>query len=195
MTESIEKIKKQIIELLDENNSRGILRREVENNLSNQYSLADVKKAISELVENFAIDLVIDYPSSDSKLDTGHPHWFLKTLSPTESQELRELSPLQLSLLRILQETDDEGFPSEVPVSEVRAKLIVDGYSKDDVEWLSITGKVYQVTTTREGDSVRCYMIIPEYEKTEEYRKFQEESELRATEKELRSMRLEDDEK
>ena len=118
----------------------------------------------------------------------------LKMLSPDESQKLRDLTPLQLSFLRILQETDDEDFTGEVPISEVESKLIASGFSKDEVEWLSIADRVYRVKTNRDGVSVRCYMIIPEYEKTKEYKKFQEESELRATEKELRTMQLEDEE-
>ena len=195
MNETIERIKERIIKLLDEDNSRKIPKRKIESDLSNQYKLEDVKRAISDLVESFTIDLLVDYPSNDSDLDTGHPHWFLKILSPNESQELRNLTPLQLSFLKILQETDDESFPGEVPASEVKTRLISEGYSEDEVEWLSITNKVYRVRTTREGSSVSCYKIIPEYEKTEEYKKFQEESELRATEKELRSMRLEDEEK
>ncbi|MFW9806291.1 MAG: hypothetical protein ACFFFK_06135 [Candidatus Thorarchaeota archaeon] len=195
MTKTIEEVEKKIVEVLDEDSSRRIPRRIIEMELSNQYKPEDVKKAISNLVENFIINLVIDYPPSNSGLNTGHPHWFLKILSPDERQELRDLTPLQISLLRILQETDDEGFPSEVPVSEVNAKLIASGFSEDEVEWLSITDRVYQVKTNRDGVSVRCFMIIPEYEKTEEYRKFQEESELHATEKELRTMQLEDDEK
>ena len=194
MNETIERIKERIVKLLDEDNSRKIPKRKVESDLSNQYKLEDVKRAISDLVESFTIDLLVDYPSNDSDLDTGHPHWFMKILSPNESQELRNLTPLQLSFLKILQETDDESFPGEVPASEVKTRLISEGYSEDEVEWLSITNKVYRVRTTREGSSVSCYKIIPEYEKTEEYRKFQEESELRATEKELRTMQLEDDE-
>jgi hypothetical protein len=192
MNKTIEKIEKRIVELLDEDTSRRIPRRKIEKELSNQYRVEDVKKAISNLVENFTIDLVIDYPPIDSDLNTGHPHWFLKILSPDERQELHNLTPLQISLLRILQETDDEGFPGEVPISEAKAKLIARGFSKDEVEWITITDRVYQAKTNRDGVSVRCLMIIPEYEKTEEYKREEERIEEEFTRKEAFRMYITD---
>ena len=148
---------------------------------------------ISSLLDDFVVDLVVEYPPKDLGLSTGQPCWFLKLLSPSESKELSALSPLKLSFLRILQETDDESFPGEVPIDEVKAKLIAKGFPQDKVERLHIADRVERASVTSDAGLIPCYMIIPEYEKTDEYKKFMEEMEIRSTEKELREMKFDEE--
>ena len=195
MNEEIVDLRKSILNLINDDSSKKISKRTVRKKLATQYDSVFIEGAITELLDEFVIDLVIDYPTPNSELDVGHPIWFLKILSNDEIQELRSLSSVKFNLLQILRATPDDEFPGELPVDQVKAELKSRGFVDDDLDWLHIEGRVTRVTTTWGNVRQRCLMIIPEYEKTEEYRKFQEESELRATEKELRAIRLEDEEK
>jgi len=184
MKNSMIEVRDKILKLLDDTEKKQLPRRVIEQRFLDQ---------ISSLLDDFIVDLVVEYPSEDSGLNTGRPCWFLKLLSNDEKTELHELSPLKLSFLRILQEKDDEGFPGEVPKDDVKSKLIALGFPEDKAEWVHVAGKVDQVSVSRENGMVRCYMIIPEYEKTEEYKKSIEDMDLRATEKELREMKFDEE--
>ena len=188
-------VRKSILKLINEESSMKLPKRIVEKTLAVQYSSDSIEEAITKLLDEFVIDLVIDYPAPNSELDFGHPIWFLKILSKEEIDELRGLSHVDLNLLQILRATPDDKCPGELPVDQVKAELKSRGFSDDEIKWLSIKDRVEEVRTTWGNVKQRCLMIIPEYEKTEEYKKFQEESEIRATEKELWTMQLEDEEK
>lgn len=187
------KMKENVLRLLDEEEKKQLPRRTVEQKLSTKYESEEIGTAISSLLDDFVVDLVVEYPPKDSGLNTGRPCWFLKRLSEDERKELHELPPLNLSLLRILRQTDDEDFPGALPTQVVTSQLMDEGYSADDVKWLSIKGKITRVKMTSDNGLTPYYMIIPEYEKTEEYRKFQEEAEIRATEKEIREMKFDEE--
>lgn len=174
MSTSIEEVEESILRML-ENESNGQLPRSlVENNLSSQYSIGHVNGAITNLINKLAIDLVVDYPSDDSELDSGRPCWHLKILSIEEKQEIRDLSPMALGLLRIVQEADGV-FPGETPIKEVRDRLAAKGFSNDDLDWMDIPNRIRRTKATCDGKSIHCFMLIPEYEKTEEYKRTMEE--------------------
>jgi len=186
----IDEIKWSILRLLEEDKTKGFPRRVIEQKLIPKYELKDVKKAIFMLLDEFVIDLVVDYPSDDSELDFGHPIWFVKILTEEERQDLRELSHLDLRLLQILRETDDDVFPGEVAADKVKAILLAEGFNEDDIEWAGIKNKVTKLWSTMDGKQTLCFILIPEYEKTEEYKREREKAANHATEKEIRDMEL-----
>jgi hypothetical protein len=188
----IEEIKEKILRLLKKEAIKGLPRRIVEQNLIPQYDPGDVKKAIFMLLDEFVIDLVVDYPTNNQELDSGHPIWFLKILRTEESRKLQELSPLKLRLLQILRETSDSHFPGEVPFSKVKTMLLVEGFDDDDIQWVIIKNKVTKLWSTIDGKQTYCFTLIPEYEKTEEHKRAREKAANYATEKELRDMEFGD---
>jgi hypothetical protein len=189
---TITEVKESILRVLNENSKKILPRRLIEQSLSNQYGLETLKRAIMDLLDEFVIDFVVDYPPDDSELDFGHPVWFVKILTEEESHELRELSPLKLRLLQILRETSDDYFPGEAPFDEVKAILLAEGFNEDDIEWVIIKNKVTKLWSTIHGKQTCCFTLIPEYEKTEEYKRAREEAANHATEKEIRDMELDD---
>ena len=193
MKELISEVRDSILKLLDEAENKQLPRRVVEQKLATQYDNEDIQNAISSLLSDFEIDLVVDYPSDNSGLNTGRPHWFLKILSDDEKQKLRELPQLKMSLLNILRNTSDDDFPGTLPIEVVNNQLISEGYSTDEIKWLSITGRITRAKITGDAGLVSCYMIVPEYEKTEEHKQFLEEAARRATEKELREMKFDEE--
>jgi hypothetical protein len=193
LNEELTNLKRDILALISKDSSNRLPKKTIQKTLAVQYDSNSIEEAIVELLDEFVIDLVVDNPSPNSELDFGHPIWFLKILSEKEIQELRRLAPIELNLLQILRMTPDDEYPGELPVKHVETELKSRGFSEKEMEWLYIKDRVEQVKTTRGKTQQRCFRIIPEYKKTEEYRKLQEEEELRVTEKELRTMRLEEE--
>jgi len=189
---TLEQAKGEILEILSEHDKNKHSRRFVEKHLAGRYDSELVDMAIHSLVREFIVDLVIDYPQSNSEFDSGRPIWFLKSVTEKEHQELHDLSPIKLRLLQILQATSDDNFPGVVPVEEVRATLRAEGFPADDVQWVTVKDRVSRIRMTRNGELVICYVIIPEYEKTEEYLKRQEAQISRVVEKEIRDMKMDD---
>lgn len=185
MKESISEVRDSILKLLDEAENKQLPRRVAVQKLAIQYDNEDIQNAISSLLSDFEIDLVVDYPSDNSGLNTGRPHWFLMIISDDEKQKLRELPHLKMSLLNILRNTSDDDFPGTLPIEVVNNQLIAEGYSTDEIKWLSITGRITRAKITGDEGLVPCYMIIPEYEKTEEYKMEEERMWAKSTEKEM----------
>jgi hypothetical protein len=158
--------------------------------LSDVYDADLLEKAIQELLKEFTIDQVLDYAPKGSGLDTGRPVWFLKALSPDEQQELRSLSSMEIKLLKILRNSETESCLGMLPVEEAVSILVSEGYEEDDARWVFIEGRVDHFYTSVDGGSVECLGLIPEYEKTEEYRLWQEEMDRKHAEKERFWMRV-----
>jgi len=176
MNDEIHDIAGRILEILREGSPKGVPKKLVEEQIVKAYAHELVEKSISYLLDEFMVDLVIDYPSEESGLYQGHRIWHLKLLTSEESQVLRALPPIKLALLKILRQTKDSDDPGEIPVERVRASLKKEGFDDEDTEWLRIEDRVRQVSTTRNGRQTDCFQTIPEDEKTEEFKRAEEES-------------------
>ena len=175
MNDEIHDIAGRILEILREGSPKGVSKKLVEEQIGKAYAHELVEKSISYLLDEFMVDLVIDYPSKESGLYQGHRIWHLKLLTSEESQVLRALSPVKSALLRILRQTKDSDYPGEIPVESARAILKNEGFEDEDTEWMRIKDRVEQVSTTRNGHQTQCFLIIPEDEKTEEFKRAEEE--------------------
>jgi len=185
-------VEARILSILQKNPSKGIPKKTVEEELKEDFTPAAIEASIWELLENYIVDLVSDYPSEDSDLYCGHRVWHLKLLTPEEGQILRDLSPVKCALLRIVRKADSSNYPGTVRVDDASAVLRSEGFLDDEIRWLSIEGMVERVSTTVFGDSAKCYRIIPEDEKTEEYKRAMEEMHEAATRKEIFYMYIAD---
>jgi len=175
MNDEIHDIAGKILEILTEESPKGIPKKLVEEQIGKAYAHELVENSISYLLDEFKVDLVVDYPPEESELYQGRRIWYLKLLTSEESQVLRALSPVKLALLRILHQTKDSDYPGEIPVESARAILKNEGFEDEDTERLRIKDRVEQIGTTRGGHLTQCFLIIPEDEKTEEFKRAEEE--------------------
>ena len=175
MNDEIHDIAGRILEILREGSPKGVPKKLVEEQIVKAYAHELVKKSISYLLDEFMVDLVIDYPSEESGLYQGHRIWHLKLLTSKESQVLRALSPVKSALLGILRQTKDSDHPGAVPVESARTILKNEGFDDEDTEWLRIKDRVRRVSTTINGCQTKCFWMIPEDEKTEEFKRAEEE--------------------
>ncbi len=190
MKPQISRIAESVLGLLRDGNPEGTPRKIIEQQLENQSSLEMIRDAILHLLNSYVIDLTIDYPPKESGIYDGRPVCHLKLLTDEASQSLRALTPLAWALLKILRQKNDSRFPGEIPVEDAKAVLRREGFEDEDVEWLWIENRVDRIRTTRAGKLVPCFRIIPEYEKTEEYKSSQEEAHREWEEREAFRMRM-----
>ena len=177
MKNRIQNTAKRIVDILSESPNNSVPRKTVEEQLKEELSLTEIRESIAHLLNEYIINLVVDYPEIDSTLYDGTPIWYLKLLESKERVILRNLSPIKQALFKILRETDDSYVPGELAIAEAEAILKSRGYDEKEIKWLHIEGYIEQVTITVEGKSVEHFRLIPEYEKTEEYKRNQEEQE------------------
>ena len=175
MNDEIHDIAGRILEILREKSPRGFPKKLVEEQIGKEFAHDIVEDSISYLLDEFMVDVVIDYPSKESGLYQGRRIWHLKLLTPEESHVLRALSPIKLALLKIIRQTKDSDHPGAVPVESARTILKNEGFDDEDTEWLRIKDRVRQVSTTINGRQTKCFWMIPEDEKTEEFKRAEEE--------------------
>lgn len=175
MNDGINDITVRILEILRKEGPKGVPKKLVEDQLGDVVPHQLVEKSILHLLDGFKVDLVVDYPPEESELYRGRPFWHLRLLTTEESQILRALPPIKLALLKILRQTKDSDHPGEIPVERVRAILKNEGFDDEDTEWMRIEDRVRRVSTTRNGRQTECFQIIPEDEKTEEFKRAEEE--------------------
>ncbi len=192
MEKTVNHVRESILEMLRESDGKSRPRITVEQALSEQYGRPAVRAGVIDLLKEFIIDLVIDYHPRDSELSNDRPTWFLKLLEPQESRYLRELPPVKRRLLEILYEIDDNDFIGEMPVSKVKELLSTEGFDFEQIKWAQIRNRVERVELTYKGKLTPYFRIIPEYEKSEEYKRAEEEQLKRIIERETRDMALDD---
>jgi len=176
MNDGINDIAVKILEILRKESPKGVPKKLVEEQLGDVFPHQLIEKSILHLLDGFKVDLVVDYPPEESELYRGRPIWHLRLLTTKESQILRALPPIKLALLKVLHQTKDSDHPGEIPVERVRAILKNEGFDDEDTEWMRIEDRVRRVSTTRNGRQTKCFQIIPEDEKTEEFKRAEEES-------------------
>ena len=176
MKPQVSQIAKSVLALLREGNPEGTPQEIIAQQLENQSPPELIRDVISHLLDSYVIDLIIDYPPKESGLYGGRPVRHLRLLTDEASQSLRELAPIAWALLKILRQVNDLKFPGEIPVEDAKAMLGKEGFDDEDVEWLWIENRVDRIRTTRAGELVPSFRIIPEYEKTEEFKRAEEKA-------------------
>ncbi|MFX1417019.1 MAG: hypothetical protein ACFFC0_09410 [Promethearchaeota archaeon] len=191
MKENIQVVQKRILDIL-EGSPGGLPKSTIEEELVKEYPLDTIRESISFLLDSCLVDLVVDYPSSNSGLDDLHMVWHLKLLTSEEGETLRRLSPVKWALLKILRRAEHPKYPGEMSAKDVETALLREGFQDDEIRWLWIENRVDRIGTTVGGQSTQCYRIIPEDEKTEEYKRAMEEMHEAAIRKEIFYMYIAD---
>lgn len=182
MNESGE-IEHVIMKLLLETTMSTLPKLMLEKELFQKYSQNHVESVISKMLNDFQIDLVIDYPPEDSVLFQGVPVWHLRLIPIDEKEKFLRMTPLQIAILRILQNTTDDEFIGELPIDEIQKKLVEQGIT-EDIEFFYMDNKIDRVQSTMRDHFTSCLRIVPEYEKTEKYKKTDEEIARQAADRE-----------
>jgi len=173
----VEEIKNQILKILKDKDGhvypKPLIEEELAKKLTTTYDTKEITEALFKLIDDFQIGMVLDYPSKESGISVGHPIWHLKIMTEDEVKDLQNLPVIKQALLRLLFRADNSRFPGELPVDEARSLLVEQGYPGEDVEFLYIKDKVQTVSIILQDKSgfVSCFRLIPENEKSEEYKK------------------------
>lgn len=154
-----------------------------------------IRNGIRQAIEEFQIEQVIDYERRGGEI-VGDPIWYLRIVAKDDQQELRSLRPIQLALLRLMYEQDARGHPGEMMVENARKELAERGYAKSETEYVWIDGRIERCWTIEDDGRIEWFRVIPEREKTPEYKAAMEEAQRERDEKEELVMRLiEEDER
>ena len=99
MNNEIIDIAGKILGILREESPKRVPKKLVKQQIGKAYANELVEDSISFLLDEFMVDLVIDYPSKESGLYQGRRIWHLTLLTPEESQVLcapsNQVSPSQ----------------------------------------------------------------------------------------------------
>jgi hypothetical protein len=154
--------------------------------------------AIQRSLDEWVIDKTVDELAERTMKELGIPltdvfTWHLKILSDEEADEYRKLDPKGQALIRLLREQNDTKWLGEISRDEATRILAEQGF--EDPEHVYAGPNVEDFSTFYKGssESIWCYGIKREYEKTEEYQQWQEELAEKATQRELWDIRLDNE--
>lgn len=149
--------------------------------------------AIRRALNEFLIDQVIDYEPAVSSEPSDNPIWFLKIASPDERERLQALTPRDKAIVSILRGQNEQGRIGRIKKELLRAQLREQGFSDEDLRVLYVKDKVDTFQTCEDEGWVDWCYLIPEYEKTEEYKRWEEEMMMSAIERESMILRMQEE--
>ena len=147
----------------------GIPKEQARKQLEGFYSPGIVVEGISKAIAEFLVEQVVDYTRREGEVG-GELIWYLRALSKEEELKLRNLKPVQLALLRVVYEQESPGCPGEIRVIDAIDKLRERGYANPENEYLRIAGKIDAFWTIEDRRRTEWLRMIPEHEKTPEYK-------------------------
>jgi hypothetical protein len=134
----------------------------------------DVRRTIQEALEDWTLEKTISEIPPAIQDSLGYSSyklvWHLKIMSEERAQEHRNLDPVEIAFIRILQNQNNPDSIGSISVSEAERRLSEQGF--DDIpEFMWIEDIVEEFFRLDNGEMVRWYGLIKEYAKTEEYKK------------------------
>ncbi len=161
-----------LIELLENTELNKIPQRELEYELQkilriNDSIEVDTRAVIQYALDNWMIDKILDYDDNSNE-SVGQLVWFLCTLSEKEAEALRILPEAVKCFIRILRSSNTTGNLGVVRADEVLRVLYEHDYDIEHVPY--ILGKTDDFFRPEDGKLVQFHYIVPEDEKSEEYK-------------------------
>lgn len=156
--------------------------------LTNDYPIEKIESTIELALDEFQIDKVLDYAEDKWNLYGGRPLWHLLKLTPEDAEKLRNLNKVDLALLRLLKKQNTPRHEGEMKSEDARIILQEQGFTEADLRSLWVEDYTDHHYEFEDGKSIEWCRLIPEDEKTEEYKKAMEEIEEEFWEKEERRM-------
>ena len=165
----------EILAILKNNDCLRAPKFQVETLLTDKYPSGEISAAIDRALDDCLVVLVLDDYPQDPDTDKGGRTWFLKLLSAEDAQEVRELTPLKRALLRLIYIHGNSDFPGRIRVEDAMAVLKERGFDVESLKWGRIKDHVERVWETEDGERSEWFRLIPEDEKTEEFKRAEEE--------------------
>jgi hypothetical protein len=161
-----------LIELLENTDTKQIPLRKLVNRLhktlqANPGINTDASTIIEYALDNWIVDKILDYDDS-SEESIGRPVWFIRILNEKEVEILRNLSDETKCLLKILRKSETDGSLGVVRTSDVLKTLYERGYDLELVP--HVPDRVDDYFKTVDGEFTQFHYLIPEDEKSEEYK-------------------------
>jgi len=161
----------------------------VERRLADEFSPDTSRDAIRDALANYLVDLIVDYPERKWGIPTGRPVWHLKRISFEYAEKLQALTPAKLALVRLLQQQENGNHVGEMRERDARAMLAKEGFTTQDLRSLWIDDLVDTCWVFEGDEKVEWVRLIPEEEKTEEYKREEERTAMMAVDRESREIR------
>jgi hypothetical protein len=161
-----------LIELLENTDTKQMPLKELESRLQKRLKFRtgiDVNPIdiIETSLDNWTVDKILDYDDS-SEESIGKPVWFIRLLDEEETEILRNLSDEAKCLLKILRKSKTEENLGVVRTKDVLKTLREKGYDLDLVPY--IPERVDDYFKTIDGELIQFHYLVPEDEKSEEYK-------------------------
>ena len=189
-------IVQDMLSFLKHQNGESAPRVIVERDMARHLSERLYKAAIQRVVDECLVTLVLDYPAKKWDVHQDDLAWHVKLLSSEETRRMRELKPVDLALIKLLQKQNGPYDPGEMSVQEAKERLLEMGFGEQEASVLKVEGFTERFFTNPDGPIVEHIALIPEDEKTPEYKAALEESWREFQEKRaLRMMMVEEMEK
>ncbi|MHA1959636.1 MAG: hypothetical protein ACW99U_05365 [Candidatus Thorarchaeota archaeon] len=152
---------------------------------------------IERKLDTWEIDKTFDELSYEKLRELGLPAesgfiWHIKLLTEEKAEQYRTLRPEEQALIRLLRDQNEPNRVGEMPRSEAAEKLKALGFT-EHLERIWVEDTVDTFGSFYKGEHVWFYGLVPEWKKTSEYKKWQEECSQRAMDKEMMRMRIVDE--
>ncbi len=161
-----------LIELLQNSESKQIPQKELESEVKRIIQVrnsidVDASAIIQHAQDNWIVDKILDY--DDRPIESvGQLVWFFRTLTEEETKALRNLPEIDRYFLKILHGSNIVGDLGVVRADEALKALHEQGFEVEYAPY--IPGKTNDFFRLEEGKLVQFYYLVPEDEKSEEYK-------------------------
>jgi len=188
LKENVESIVEEIMTLYSKYNKSSIPLEIIVKEFHDKYTTEEIEHVIEYALDTFKIDKVLDYPAKEWDLYRGVHTWHVSKLNPDDESKLRNLSAVDLAFLRILKNQNTPKQFGRIKSDDARIILRNQGFTEKEVEFLWVEDLVDHYYDFKDEKSIEWCRLIPEEEKTEEYKKAEEEMHREWEEKEARRM-------
>ena len=176
MSTKTKQVVNEILAILKESDYLRAPKLQVETLLADRYPSGEISAAIDCALDDCLVNLVLDDCPEDPDTDRRGRTWFLKLLSAEDTQGMKELTPLKRALLRLIYRHGNSGFLGRIRVEDAMATLKEKGFDVESLKWSRIKDHVERVWETEDGERSEWFRLIPVDEKTEEFKRAEEES-------------------
>ena len=175
MNRETDEIRERLVRTIKDSNGR-VPRDKAVEELAAVYPAESVGHAIQDALEQLQIDELIDYDTSEEGSRLMKSIWYLKALDEREANALREIKPVARALLRLLYTQGTRDHLGEMKLQDARTKLAEAGFPTSETKHLYVEGRVDTFQRIKSGQYEDWLRVIPEYEKTAEYKVQEEET-------------------
>lgn len=192
MSNKIDTAVELLLGLLENEGAKGVPLEDIEEDLANRLKdrrdsqeLPNASETINYALDNWVVEKTIDDCENEEGVPIGPQIWFLRILTQEESEKLQNLSEAEKTVLRILRNQEDEHRLGTMRRDELLSRLKEAGFSVDNVPGpRSIVSDFYE---SKNDQMVAWYYLIPQYERSKEYKQAMHDAAMRAFEKEVRN--------